>query len=70
MAMHSQICKVWCAVCGNNITTVAKDHRMAPVRKDGLDWGTSADGLVPLLKLHHDVVFIVIANKGEHHGNH
>ena len=65
MTTHSQICKVWCAVCGNNITTVARDYSMAPVRKEGLDWGSSADGLVPLLEMNHDAVFIVIANQGE-----
>ncbi len=65
MTMHSQICKVWCAACGNNITTVARNHSMAPVRVDGLDWSSSADGLVPLLEMHHDVVFVVIANQGE-----
>lgn len=61
----SQICKAWCAQCGNNVTTTAYDGKVKPFLTPGIDWSSSPNGLDSLMADHHSAIFTIIVNSQE-----
>lgn len=61
----SQICKAWCAQCGNNVTTTAYNGIIKPFVTAGIDWSSNPNDLDSLMAYHHAAIFTIIINSKE-----